>query len=273
MSEKVSFPYIHGFSDEEQKRLLKQSRFTEHLIYSTVDFSTQRHIVEIGSGIGAQTGILLRRFPDLKITCVERSDRQLAAAQAYLATLPYAKGRYSIEKMDASNLTFDSGSFDGAFVCWVLEHVPDPKRVLAEIRRVLHRGSCVYMNEVMNSSMFLDPYSPHTWKYWMAFNDFQHDNAGDPFIGAKLGNLLLSQGYQNIETKIKIEHFDNRSPQRRKEAIRFLKELLLSASNELVTKQRVDTATVAGMKKELDLVEADPNAVYFYAFTQAYALT
>ena len=58
----------------------------------------------------------------------------------------------------------------------------------------------MYITEVMNSSFFLDPYSPNVWRYWMAFNDFQYDHGGDPFVGAKLGNLLLAGGQLSAAT-------------------------------------------------------------------------
>ena len=53
----------------------------------------------------------------------------------------------------------------------------------------------------------------------MAFNDFQYDSGGDPFIGAKLGNLLLAGGYRDVVTEIKTVHFDNREPARRKRGL------------------------------------------------------
>jgi ubiquinone/menaquinone biosynthesis C-methylase UbiE len=264
-------PYLHGFSPVEQSRLRGQAEFAESIVYRDVDFSECKRIVEIGSGVGAQTAILLRRFPRLSVTCVEASDAQIAAATEHLESLPYAKGRYEICKMDAQHLDFEGGGFDGAFLCWILEHVKDPARVLSETRRVLRPGAQIVVNEVMNSSFFLEPYSPAIWRYWMAFNNYQHDNAGDPFIGAKLGNLLLQQGYRNIDTRVKILHYDNRQPSRRREAIRYWKELLHSAKDQLLQAKSIEDDLVKRMDEEFRQVEAAPNAVFFYAFVQAAA--
>lgn len=266
-----NFPYLHGFSPVEQDRLRRQARFAEHTIYQNVNFSATKKVLEVGCGVGAQSEILLRRFPDLQLTGIDLSDKQLAAARASLGRLEFAKGRYQLQQMSAEDLKFESESFDGAFLCFVLEHVPDPRRVLSEVRRVLTPGGIVYITEVLNSSFFLDPYSPNVWKYWMAFNDYQYDQKGDPFMGAKLGNLLMQNGYRNIETEVKTWFLDNRHPQKRKEMIEFWSELLMSASDQLLAAQYVDQATVDGMKAEMKVVANDPNAVFFFSFIQAKA--
>lgn len=266
-----NFPYLHGFSPVEQERLRRQARFAEHTIYQNVNFSATKKVLEVGCGVGAQSEILLRRFPDLQLTGIDLSDKQLAAAGDSLGKLEFAKGRYSLHQMSAEDIKFEAESFDGAFLCFVLEHVPDPRRVLSEVRRVLTPGGVIYITEVLNSSFFLDPYSPNVWKYWMAFNDYQYDNKGDPFMGAKLGNLLMQNGYRNIETEVKTWFLDNRHPQKRKEMIEFWSELLLSASDQLLASKYVDQATVDGMKAEMKVVANDPNAVFFFSFIQAKA--
>lgn len=271
MTEKSDFPYLHGFSSVEQERLRRQARFAEHTIYQNVNFSSTKKVLEVGCGVGAQSEILLRRFPDIKLTAIDLSDKQLAAAKTSLSRLAFAKDRYELKQMSAEDLQFEAESFDGAFLCFVLEHVPDPRRVLSEVRRVLGPGGVVYITEVLNSSFFLDPYSPNVWKYWMAFNDYQYDQKGDPFMGAKLGNLLMQNGFHNIETEVKTWFLDNRQPQKRKEIIEFWSELLMSASDQLLKAKYVDQETVDGMEKEMKVVANDPNAVFFFSFIQAKA--
>lgn len=264
--------YLHGFSSTEQARLMKQARIAESTIFRNIDYTGARRLLEVGSGVGAQTEILLRRFPDLQATCVDLNEAQLAAARDHLGGMPWLDGRYTLQQADATDLPFEARSFDAAFLCWVLEHVPSPARVLAETRRVLSPGAPVYITEVMNASFLLDPYSPNVWKYWMAFNDFQHENGGDPFVGAKLGNLLLAGGYRDVATEIKTFHFDNREPAQRKTMIAFWEELLLSAADQLIAAGCVTAEVVDSMRGEMRQVQNDPNAVFFYSFVQARAV-
>ncbi|MGN6512365.1 MAG: class I SAM-dependent methyltransferase [Lysobacteraceae bacterium] len=266
------FPYLHGFSPTEQARLVKQARLAETTIFRNIDYPGVERLLEVGSGVGAQTEILLRRFPDLHVTGVDLSQTQLDAAAHRLGAMPWFADRYALRQADATDLPFEPRSFDGAFLCWVLEHVPEPARVLAEVRRVLAPGAPVYVTEVMNSSFLLDPYSPNTWRYWMAFNDYQYESGGDPFIGAKLGNLLLAGGFDEVTTEVKVFHFDNREPARRKSMIAFWEELLLSAADQLLEAGKVDRDTVDGLRREMHQVQKDPDAVFFYAFVQARAV-
>ena len=263
--------YLHGYSDDERERLHRQARFLEPMVHDRLPFRRRKRLLEVGSGVGAQTEILLRHFPELHVTGVEINDAQIAEARRFLATVPWATGRYEIVKGDASRLDFAPESFDGAFLCWVLEHVKDPARVLGEVRRVLSPGAPVVCSEVLNATFFLDPYSPHTLRYWMAFNDHQLSLGGDPFIGAKLGNLLLSIGFRDITTDVRTFHLDNRAPAERAEFLDYWSELLLSGAPALLAANQVSQEVVLGMTAELERVARDPNSVFFYSFVQARA--
>lgn len=266
--------YLHGFTPVEQQRLYRQARLLENLIYSDVDLSSVTQLLEVGSGVGAQSEILLRRYPDLFLTCVDFSETQIAAANRFLSSNPVAKDRFEIHRMDATDLDIPSRSkYDGAFLCWILEHVPSPIKVLSEVRRVLKPGSKVVITEVLNSSFFLDPYSPNVLQYWMRYNDLQYDMGGDPFIGAKLGNLLHSLGFTSINTKVKTIMLDNRNPGRRAEMISFWAELLMSGTDNLLKEGYISEEVVEKMKAEMKKIAKDPNAVFYYSFIQAEAVS
>jgi ubiquinone/menaquinone biosynthesis C-methylase UbiE len=267
--------YLHGYSEEERARLHGQARFLEPMVHDRLPFRRRRRLLEVGAGVGAQTEILLRHFPEIHVTGVEINDAQIAEARRYLATVPWAhahgKPRYEILKMDATKLDLEPESFDAAFLCWILEHVGEPARVLSEVRRVLQPGAPVVCNEVLNATFFIDPYSPDTLRYWMAFNDHQLSVGGDPFVGAKLGNLLQSVGFRDVATDVKTFHLDNRAPAERAEFLAYWTELLLSGAPALLAANKVKDEIVQGMTRELERVSRDPNAVFFYSFIQARA--
>ena len=87
------FPYLHGFSDTEQARLRKQARLFEPTLFADIDFTASRHVLEVGCGVAAQSEILLRRFPELRITGVDLNTRQLETARAGRSTTATAHAR------------------------------------------------------------------------------------------------------------------------------------------------------------------------------------
>jgi ubiquinone/menaquinone biosynthesis C-methylase UbiE len=267
--------YLHGYRPEERERLHRQARFLEPAVHDRLPYRRRKRLLEVGCGVGAQTEILLRHFPEIHVTGIDINDEQLAEARRFLATVPWAQDagrpRYDILKMDAQKLEFDPESFDSAFLCWILEHVPSPQRVLGEVRRVLAPGAPIVCSEVLNATFFIDPYSPSTLRYWMAYNDRQIEMHGDPFVGAKLGNLLSSVGFRDVTTDVKTFHLDNRAPGERAEFLAYWTELLLSGAPALLEAGRVSEEVVSDMTRELDRVARDPNSVFFYSFIQARA--
>ena len=263
--------YLHGFTAEEQERLYRQARFVEHRVHDGLPFRRCKNLIEVGCGVGAQTEILLRHFPELHITGLDRSEANLAAARAHMERQPWSAGRHEFVLGDAGAMDFEAERFDSAFLCWILEHVADPALVLSETRRVLRPGSPIVVTEVQNMSFFLEPYSPQTLSYWRAFNDYQLEVGGDPFVGAKLGNLLQAVGFREVATEVKVIHLDNRWPGERAEFLEYWSELLLSGAPGLVSAGKVAPKLVEGMTQELREVAHNPNAVFFYAFVQARA--
>ena len=264
--------YLHGYTPQEQDRLYRQARHLEYVVHDRLPFRRSSKLLEVGCGVGAQTEILLRHFPDLRITGIDRAQANLDRAKERLSAIQWASKRYRFECAEADSLAFEADSYDAAFLCWILEHVADPARVLSEVRRVLRPGSPIVVTEVQNATFFLDPYSPATWRFWMAFNDHQVELGGDPFVGAKLGNLLQAIGYRDVVTEVKTIHLDNRHPGERAEFIAMWSDLLLSGAAGLVDAGCIDAGVVDEMRAELERVAHDPNAVFYYSFIQARAL-
>ncbi len=260
--------YIHGFSADEQDRLYQQARVHEENIFSQIDFSGQSNIVEVGSGVGAQTQILLERFPHLKISTLDASETQVERARKTLSE-KIKTGQVQTYVGDALHSPFADNSFDGAFVCWLLEHVQNPVGILKEIKRVLKANGIIYCNEVFNSTFYCHPYSPSTLKYWFEFNDYQYSLKGDPFVGGKLANYLMAAGYQNISTKVLTHQYDNRTPKKRAQFIDYWAGLMLSGADNLIATGRVTKELVEEMQNEFNQLKKDDDSVIFYSWILA----
>ncbi|MBK8203383.1 MAG: class I SAM-dependent methyltransferase [Bdellovibrionales bacterium] len=148
--------YLHGYTSQEQARLEDQARLLEPYVYEGVEFKRETSLLEVGCGIGAQSKILLKRFSSIKqLVGIDISEDQLRVARETLAQ-ELLGNRLELHQSDARDLAILKGrTFDGAFLCWFLEHVPDPLTVLRELRKYLIPGSEVILSEVNNSSFLL----------------------------------------------------------------------------------------------------------------------
>jgi SAM-dependent methyltransferase len=262
--------YVHGFDPTEQKRLIQQAEFLEPYVYAGIDLEFKERLLEVGSGVGAQTKILCRRFPNLKIDCIDISTSQLSAAKKYLKD-ELKKKRVSLHHQDAQAFKLKKPKHDAAFLCWFLEHVPDPLKVLKKVRAQLKPGAKIYCSEVFNQTLFVEPYSPTFLKYWFEFNDLQWSIGGHPFMGAMLGHYLNEAGFVDIQTEVRPWHFDSRDPEKRKVFVDHFYKILLSAKDELIKEGRVTKKMVAQMDKEVEKVKKSRSAVFFDAWIRATA--
>jgi ubiquinone/menaquinone biosynthesis C-methylase UbiE len=268
----MSGNYIHGYDSREQQRLEAQARFLENKIYAHIDFSPGSRILEPGCGTGAQIEILLRRFPDCSFTGIDLSESQLAVARRRLAE-PIASGQVELFQMDALNLAFPpERKFDGAFLCWMLEHVSFPVPILTSVRRVLRPGAILHVTEVQNSTFFMLPPQPATSEYWAKYNALQSELGGDPFVGVKLGNILAAAGFLDVQVHPRSFHYDNRTPRERQQMFAYWRDLLSSALPGLTGKGWVQSGDWEAVANEMNAAAEKEGAVFFYTFFQGRAV-
>lgn len=260
--------YIHGYLTGEQDRLLEQAGMLAPLIYPWVDLAGRNKVLEVGSGVGAQTKVLLELYPEINLTCIELEASQIEKAQVNLQSYPSSQVRFI--QQDAQNLALEE-KFDGAFICWVLEHVSEPQLVIDSVFDHLSPRGIVYITEVFNSSFHYFPQCDGLAAYYNAFNELQKENGGNPDIGLQLGNLLKKSGFENIELKPGGLHLDQSQPDLLKQMVEYWKKLMKSAAEELILSGKIDQATVKAMEADLDQLAQHPEAVFFYQFIQTKA--
>uniref|UniRef100_UPI004048A7E7 class I SAM-dependent methyltransferase n=1 Tax=Algoriphagus sp. TaxID=1872435 RepID=UPI004048A7E7 len=257
--------YVHGFDSEEQLRLTEQAAILAPMVYKEVDFSDCNELLEVGSGVGAQTRILLEKFPKLKITCVDSSAVQLAKARINLAGF---ENRVRFVEQDGCALHLEE-RFDAAFVCWTLEHVSSPLQLLIRLKEHLQPGARVYATEVFNSSLYTTPGYAHLQEYVEVMSAFQRKIGGNPDVGIELGNLFSMAGFPSCTTRFDGFYLDVRSGEQRKIVAAYWKGLLKSAAPALVAAEACTPFAVEKMIVDLEKLGNDENAIFFYQFVQA----
>lgn len=262
--------YIHSYDPAEQTRLVRQGLFLEPYIQPRVDFSGCDSVLEVGCGVGAQLRILLRRFPQARFTGIDTSAVQLDQARRFLADA-IAGGRVDLLEASAYRLPFRDGSFDGACIYWVLEHLNDHLPLLREVLRVLRPGGVFHCTEVFNSGLYAWPRKPAMESYWRAFNALQVELGGDPDVGVRLAALFEEAGFERIDFRDVAPQMDGRLkglPARR-EFLDFWQTLLLSGAPKLAEHGRIGPGDMAALKAAFAALAETPDAIFRYAAFQA----
>lgn len=200
--------YVHGYAAAERARLDDQARTLEALLHSDTLYPAGARVLEVGCGVGAQTVALARRNPGIAITAVDRSAAAIAAARSATAGV----ANLEFHQADAAQLPFADGAFDHAFVCFLLEHLAQPERTLAEILRALRPGGSLTVIEGDHGSILFHPESAAARDAIAALVAVQRAAGGDPMIGRRLYPLLRSAGLEEVAVSPRLVYVDGARP-------------------------------------------------------------
>jgi ubiquinone/menaquinone biosynthesis C-methylase UbiE len=104
--------------------------------------------LEIGCGSGAGAAIILERFCADRIHAFDLDPRMVARARRRLSRLgPRAR----LWVGDATAIAVAAGTYDAVFDFGMIHHVPEWRKVLREVARVLKPGGRFYAEEVLAS--------------------------------------------------------------------------------------------------------------------------
>ena len=188
--------YIHGPTDPHKvARLEHQAVFIGERVLRGFAAREGDRVLDLGTGVGAMMAQLIHHFPGICVVGLDRQRSALQTAQAHHPEAIYVVG-------DAMDLPFTDQAFDHVHGSCIIEHVADPMGALREVRRVLRPGGTCRFLEVEKSSLRTVPAYPEVMEVIAALNEAQiAANADDPFIGQRLGSLLLAAGFQSVETR------------------------------------------------------------------------
>ncbi|MGW4895426.1 methyltransferase domain-containing protein [Kitasatospora sp. NPDC004240] len=203
--------YVHGYSNDEARRLDDQANALAALLHDGTAYPAGSRVLEVGCGVGAQTVRLLDASPGIRLTATDLSAASLEQARARVtAHAPGADVRW--HHGDLHRLPFPDGSFDHLFVCFVLEHLGDPRASLASLRRLLRPGGTITVIEGDHGSAFFHPDSADARAAVGALVRLQAAGGGDALIGRRLHPLLVSAGFDEVTVGPRTVHADPGRP-------------------------------------------------------------
>ncbi|MEV6300276.1 methyltransferase domain-containing protein [Actinoplanes sp. NPDC051861] len=153
-----------------------------------------RHIVDVGSGTGAGTFALLRRFPEATVTAVDTSDEMLAHLTESAGRLGLA-GRVRPLRADLDEAW---PALDRADLVWAssaMHHMAEPGRVLRDIHATLSPAGLFVMLEMEHMPRFLpDSFGAGAEVRCHTLSE-QARNEHLPHMGAPWPTLLKAAGF------------------------------------------------------------------------------
>lgn len=147
-------------------------------------------VLDVGAGRGAVARAALAR--GCSVTAIDASPRMVSCLAADYPAI-------SAHVMDAGALTFPDASFDLVAAGFVVQILPDPSAVIAELHRVLTPGGTVAL------SLETQTIGRLQWLYDLTIEFFTTPGAEPPKSGARgplaadgLDDLLTSAGFTDV---------------------------------------------------------------------------
>jgi len=203
MSQKT---YVHGYSERESDRLSDQAQTLTALLHDDTRYPAGSHILEAGCGIGAQTVILAKNSPGALITSVDISPESIRVAEGRVT----AEGitNVTFQTGDIFSLGYEPESFDHIFICFVLEHLAEPKIALERLSRILKKGGTITVIEGDHGSTFFYPDNEDARRAVQCLVQLQHQMGGNALIGRELFPILSSAGYRDVHVSPRMVYVD-----------------------------------------------------------------
>ena len=198
--------YVHGYSETESSRLADQARTLTDLLHSDTQYPAGSQVLEAGCGIGAQTILLAKNSPGAHITSVDISPVSIRAAKEKIQNAGLQNVTFQVA--DLYCLPFPEERFDHIFVCFVLEHLPDPSLALARLRPLLKPGGSLTVIEGDHGSAFFHPDNQEARKAIQCLIDLQNTSGGNALIGRQLYPLVTGAGFSAVSVSPRFVYVD-----------------------------------------------------------------
>jgi len=195
-SERQPF-YVHGSSPSEQRRLTTLNAFLNDRCLGELGLRGGERVLDVGSGLGQLSRAMARVVgPSGKVIGIERDADQLreAAAQAESDGERHLVEFRVGDAYEPPLAADEWGGFDVAHTRFLLEHVPDPLRVVRAMVRAVRPGGRIILADDDHDVLRLHPEPPGVRSLWEAYMR-TYDRAGnDPYVGRRLVSLLHQAG-------------------------------------------------------------------------------
>jgi ubiquinone/menaquinone biosynthesis C-methylase UbiE len=193
--------YIHGTSASEQERLTALNDLINEACLRELQLRGGERILDVGSGLMQFSRAMARHSGSRGLViAIESNPAQIAEARRQ--ALEAGEDRLvDLRQGDAYEFPLtreEWGTFDLVHARFLLEHLQDPARVVAQMNRAARPGGRIVLADDDHDTLRLTPESPAFDRLWRAYIHTYESAGCDPFIGRHLVGLLHDAGARSI---------------------------------------------------------------------------
>jgi len=127
-------------------RALMQRRFEARRLCAMGGPATGGRALEIGCGRGVGVEIILDQFAAASVDAFDLDPRMIERARKRLGAM---RDRVRLSVGDATRIEAPTATYDAVFDFGIIHHIPDWRKALAEVLRVLRPGGRFYAEEIL----------------------------------------------------------------------------------------------------------------------------
>lgn len=271
MNEASGSLYIHGSDPKEQHRLSILNSFMNAPSLREINVKPAERILDVGCGLAQLTRAMAIAAGHGGFTLgIERDEKQLNEARRQAIQAGH-ENLIELRQGDAYNLPLTQGewgTFDLAHARFVLEHVPDPLRVVQAMVRAVNLGGRIVLEDDDHDVMRMEPEPPHFREFLAAYMKTYERLGNDPRVGSKLVSLLHEAGAKPkrntwifFGTCAGQENFDA--------AVTNFQGIVSFSRPEMIGADLISTAAFDAMEREFKEWSHHPAAALWYAICLA----
>jgi len=156
--------------------------------------------LDIGCGGGDVSFDMARLVePDGKVLAMDADDVEIKIARAEAKQQHIKNIEFQVADIDKCELPF---GFDFAHARFVLSHLKNAERALAEMHKALRPGGVVVITDTDFRGYFSEPESPGVRTLVDLYTKTLKRRGGDANIGPRLPALLTQSGFENVQMAV-----------------------------------------------------------------------
>jgi ubiquinone/menaquinone biosynthesis C-methylase UbiE len=178
---------LRDYRNLNERNYQRERRRTE-IIMDLLDLKNATNLLDIGCGEGLQLEWIHKRYSHINLSGIDISEKRVERARERIPAANVIARSATVE-----GFGFETGSFDRAICSEVLEHLPQPEKVLINAYEVLKPGGLLVVSVPYVQKL--------VWVICMHCGKLTSDGHINSFDEAKITSILKDVGFKVISAQ------------------------------------------------------------------------